>query len=64
MRRWSRLPFLVRAVLAGALLVALAAPAGRADAQKRGGPLTIVRPTDPVSLDPHTERTNCARAPR
>ncbi|HEV8674427.1 MAG TPA: ABC transporter substrate-binding protein [Methylomirabilota bacterium] len=26
-------------------------------AQKRGGTLTIVRPTDPVSLDPHTETT-------
>ena len=24
-----------------------------ADAQKRGGTLTIVRPTDPVSLDPN-----------
>ena len=35
-------------------LIALAAPA---DAQKRGGTLTIVRPTDPVSLDPHTETT-------
>jgi peptide/nickel transport system substrate-binding protein len=29
-------------------------PAG---AQKRGGTLTIVRPTDPVSLDPHLETT-------
>jgi len=28
-----------------------------ADAQKRGGTLTIVRPTDPVSLDPHLETT-------
>src|SRR5439155_642303 len=28
-----------------------------AAAQKRGGPLTIVRPTDPVSLDPHYETT-------
>src|SRR5919198_4713050 len=28
-----------------------------ADAQKRGGTLTIVRPTDPVSLDPNLETT-------
>src|SRR4029450_4899306 len=28
-----------------------------ADAQKRGGPLTIVPPTDPVSLDPNLETT-------
>ncbi|MBI4012202.1 MAG: hypothetical protein HY359_07855 [Candidatus Rokubacteria bacterium] len=28
-----------------------------AEAQKRGGTLTIVRPTDPVSLDPHLETT-------
>ena len=27
------------------------------DAQKRGGTLTIVRPTDPVSLDPNLETT-------
>ena len=26
-------------------------------AQKRGGTLTIVRPTDPVSLDPNLETT-------
>jgi peptide/nickel transport system substrate-binding protein len=31
--------------------------AGPTVAQKRGGTLTIVRPTDPVSLDPHTETT-------
>ena len=46
------------------LLLALAAVAaawlGAADpalAQKRGGTLTIVRPTDPVSLDPNLETT-------
>ena len=33
------------------------ASAGPADAQKRGGTLTIVRPTDPVSLDPNLETT-------
>jgi peptide/nickel transport system substrate-binding protein len=36
------------------LLTALALPV---DAQKRGGTLTIVRPTDPVSLDPNLETT-------
>src|SRR5215831_9624830 len=37
----------------------VAAVAGHspAGAQKRGGTLTIVRPTDPVSLDPHLETT-------
>src|SRR5437764_3264800 len=41
-------------------LLALARGAGlvaSADAQKRGGTLTIVRPTDPVSLDPNIETT-------
>jgi peptide/nickel transport system substrate-binding protein len=57
MRRRSRLPFPIRAVLAGALAAGLLALVGPADAQKRGGTLTIVRPTDPVSLDPHTETT-------
>src|SRR5919201_2281242 len=41
-------------------LFALALIAGlvvSADAQKRGGTLTIVRPTDPVSLDPNLETT-------
>ena len=28
-----------------------------AEGQKRGGTLTIVRPTDPVSLDPNLETT-------
>ena len=41
-------------VLAALTLAALPAPA---EAQKRGGTLTIVRPTDPVSLDPHLETT-------
>src|SRR5207344_953473 len=36
------------------LITALALPV---DAQKRGGTLTIVRPTDPVSLDPNLETT-------
>lgn len=45
------------------LLVAAAAgaawlgPVSPAQAQKRGGTLTIVRPTDPVSLDPNLETT-------
>ena len=41
---------LLVAALAGSLVPA-------ADAQKRGGTLTIVRPTDPVSLDPNLETT-------
>ena len=55
MRR--RLSLGIRAVLAGVLAVGLLGLAAPADAQKRGGTLTIVRPTDPVSLDPHTETT-------
>src|ERR1051325_4215574 len=42
-------------VLAAAVVLALFA--SDASAQKRGGTLTIVRPTDPVSLDPHFETT-------
>src|SRR5260370_41813466 len=42
------------AALAAAILFGSTAPA---DAQKRGGTLTIVRPTDPVSLDPRLETT-------
>ena len=57
MRESRRLPLGIRAVLAGVLAVGLIALAAPADAQKRGGTLTIVRPTDPVSLDPHTETT-------
>src|SRR3989454_7247359 len=45
---------LLLGLLALALVVSLV-PA--ADAQKRGGTLTIVRPTDPVSLDPNLETT-------
>ena len=41
--------------LTAALLVIGAA--GEAVAQKRGGTLTIVRPTDPVSLEPNLETT-------
>src|SRR3989442_287497 len=40
--------------LAAAMVLGSTAPA---DAQKRGGTLTIVRPTDPVSLDPQLETT-------
>jgi len=56
MRSW-RLPIPIRAVLAVALALGVIALAGPAQAQKSGGTLTIVRPTDPVSLDPHTETT-------
>src|SRR5881628_3113022 len=45
-------------LLIGALVLALALVfIPLADAQKRGGTLTIVRPTDPVSLDPNLETT-------
>jgi peptide/nickel transport system substrate-binding protein len=39
------------------VLLLVATLAGPAAAQTRGGTLTIVRPTDPVSLDPHLETT-------
>jgi peptide/nickel transport system substrate-binding protein len=42
-------------LIVAALLLGLVA--GPAEAQKRGGTLTIVRPTDPVSLDPQLETT-------
>lgn len=45
----------VRIGLVAALVLALLVTP--ALAQKRGGTLTIVRPTDPVSLDPHLETT-------
>ena len=45
---------LLLGLLVLALVVALVPSAG---AQKRGGTLTIVRPTDPVSLDPNLETT-------
>ena len=45
-------------LLIGLLVLGLAATlVPSADAQKRGGTLTIVRPTDPVSLDPNLETT-------
>src|SRR5258706_9455932 len=45
-------------VLVGMLVLGLVvALAPSADAQKRGGTLTVVRPTDPVSLDPNLETT-------
>ena len=51
-----------RLTLAALLALALAGaaslgPVDTAEAQKRGGTLTIVRPTDPVSLDPNLETT-------
>jgi peptide/nickel transport system substrate-binding protein len=50
-----RIPRRILAGLATALAItALATPAL---AQKRGGTLTLVRPTDPVSLDPQLETT-------
>jgi peptide/nickel transport system substrate-binding protein len=55
-RRFTLRPFLAVALVLVALALAAVwrSPAG---AQKRGGTLTIVRPTDPVSLDPHLETT-------
>jgi peptide/nickel transport system substrate-binding protein len=50
--RNALLVLIVVAVAAGSL-----AAAGPAEAQKRGGTLTIVRPTDPVSLEPNLETT-------
>ena len=48
----------LRPVLAAALAATIVlASMGPAEAQKRGGTLTIVRPTDPVSLDPQLETT-------
>src|SRR5207248_1375867 len=45
-------------LLIGLLVLGLAATlVPSADAQKRGGTLPIVRPTDPVSLDPNLETT-------
>src|SRR5262249_980823 len=51
-----------RFALHALLALAVAGPAlfghvPAAEAQKRGGTLTIVRPTDPVSLDPNLETT-------
>src|SRR6201982_450105 len=51
-------PTLRSRFLTGCLVLALAgALVPSVDAQKRGGTLTIVRPTDPVSLDPNLETT-------
>lgn len=47
----------VATVALAAAVLALVWPADSAWAQKRGGTLTIVRPTDPVSLDPQLETT-------
>ena len=44
-------------LIAVAVAAGLLAAAGPAEAQKRGGTLTIVRPTDPVSLEPNLETT-------
>src|SRR5438270_13713950 len=53
MRSTLRSRFLIGCLVLG--LAAALVPA--ADAQKGGGRLTIVRPTDPVSLDPNLETT-------
>ena len=48
----------MRRILIGVLMMAVvAALVPAVHAQKRGGTLTIVRPTDPVSLDPNLETT-------
>ncbi|HZV97066.1 MAG TPA: ABC transporter substrate-binding protein, partial [Candidatus Nitrosocosmicus sp.] len=44
-------------LVTGAIAAGLLASADPAEAQKRGGTLTIVRPTDPVSLEPNLETT-------
>src|SRR5215468_10329346 len=50
--------FVTLRVLVGMLVLGLLVAVGPSvDAQKRGGTLTIVRPTDPVSLDPNLETT-------
>src|SRR5215471_2163229 len=50
--------FVTLRVLVGMLVLGLVvAFAPSVDAQKRGGTLTIVRPTDPVSLDPNLDTT-------
>ena len=54
MIRRRRAPAALLAVVAA--VVGLVVP-GPAPAEKRGGTLTIVRPTDPVSLDPNLETT-------
>jgi len=54
----KKFPPALRPVLAAALAATIVlASMGPAEAQKRGGTLTIVRPTDPVSLDPQLETT-------
>ena len=53
-RARTALVVLLALALAGAACLTAPAPA---EAQKRGGTLTIVRPTDPVSLDPNLETT-------
>ena len=54
MTRFRNALLVLIAVVVGAGLLA---PASPAEAQKRGGTLTIVRPTDPVSLEPNLETT-------
>src|SRR5262245_43569471 len=51
-----RMTLITRLVLGAFGLAVLLGPAA-VEAQKRGGTLTIVRPTDPVSLDPQLETT-------
>src|SRR5437667_3180280 len=54
----TRVGTAICSTLAAALTATIVlTPVAPADAQKRGGTLTIVRPTDPVSLDPQLETT-------
>src|SRR6266536_2086446 len=54
----TRIPTALGSVLAATLAAAVVlGSTASAEAQKRGGTLTIVRPTDPVSLDPQLETT-------
>ncbi len=54
----TRIPTALGSLLAAILAAAVVlGSTTSAEAQKRGGTLTIVRPTDPVSLDPQLETT-------
>jgi peptide/nickel transport system substrate-binding protein len=55
--RSARIRLVAATLSLAAALAWLAAAPPPAEAQKRGGTLTIVRPTDPVSLDPQLETT-------
>src|SRR5205823_4644643 len=57
-QRSQRMRSLTSRLLVGMLVLGvLVALVPSADAQKRGGTLTIVRPTDPVSLEPNLDTT-------